>query len=176
MHPPRYANTVVAAAVVLAVAPGCQPRGRQTPDDTLVMVIEVPMNSADPRAQVSSYDAKLSRLVTAGLTAVDTPTMEPRLELAARIEARDDLTIDATLRDDAKFSDGSPVTAADVVGTYMSVLAPESRSSSHKMLTERLFSVEAIGDRVARFHLKAPLATFLSGIHFGKRLFYHGAP
>jgi peptide/nickel transport system substrate-binding protein len=176
MHPPRYANTVVAAAVVLAVALGCQPRGRQTPDDTLVMVIEVPMNSADPRAQVSSYDGKLSRLVTAGLTAVDTPTMEPRLELAAKIEARDDHTIDATLRDDARFSDGSPVTAADVVGTYMTVLAPESRSSSHKMLTERLFSVEAIGDRVARFHLKAPLATFLSDIDFGIVSFHDGSP
>jgi peptide/nickel transport system substrate-binding protein len=176
MHPPRYANTVVAAAVVLAVALGCQPRGRQTPDDTLVMVIEVPMNSADPRAQVSSYDGKLSRLVTAGLTAVDTPTMEPRLELAAKIEARDDHTIDATVRDDARFSDGSPVTAADVVGTYMTVLAPESRSSSHKMLTERLFSVEAIGDRVARFHLKAPLATFLSDIDFGIVSFHDGPP
>ena len=174
MHPPRYANTVAALAVVLAV--GCQPRGRQTPDDTIVMVIEVPMNSADPRAQVSSYDAKLSRLVTAGLTAVDTPTMEPRLELAARIEARDDRTIDATLRDDARFSDGSPVTAADVVGTYMSVLAPESRSSSHKMLSERLFSVEAIGDRVARFHLKAPLATFMSDIDFGIVSFHDGPP
>src|ERR1044071_5667389 len=112
MHPPRYANTVVAAAVVLAVAPGCQPRGRQTPDDTLVMVIEVPMNSADPRAQVSSYDGKLSRRVTAGLTAVDTPTMEPRLELAAKIEARDDHTIDATVRDDARVSDGPPANAA----------------------------------------------------------------
>jgi peptide/nickel transport system substrate-binding protein len=176
MHPPRYANTVVAAAVVLAIAPGCQPRGRQTPDDTIVMVIEVPMNSADPRAQVSNYDAKLSRLVTAGLTAVDTPTMEPRLELAAKIEARDDHTIDATLRDDARFSDGAPVTAADVVGTYMTVLAPESRSSSHKMLTERLFSVEAIGERVARFHLKAPLATFLSDIDFGIVSFHDGPP
>jgi peptide/nickel transport system substrate-binding protein len=176
MHPPRYANTVVAAAVVLAAAPGCQPRGRQTPDDTLVMVIEVPMNSADPRAQVSNYDAKLSRLVTAGLTAVDTPTMEPRLELAAKIEARDDRTIDATLRPDARFSDGSPVTAADVVGTYMTVLAPESRSSSHKMLTERLFSVEAIGERVARFHLRAPLATFLSDIDFGIVSFHDGPP
>ena len=174
MHPPRYANTVAALAVVLAV--GCQPRGRQTPDATIVMVIEVPMNSADPRAQVSSYDGKLSRLVTAGLTAVDTPTMEPRLELAAKIEARDDHTIDATVRDDARFSDGSPVTAADVVGTYMSVLDKDSRSSSHKMLTERLFSVEAIGDRVARFHLKAPLATFLSDIDFGIVSFHDGPP
>jgi peptide/nickel transport system substrate-binding protein len=175
MRPQRYANTVVAAAAVLA-AIGCEPRARRTADDEIVLVIETTMNSADPRAQVSSYDGKLSRLVTAGLTAVDTPTMEARLDLAARIEARDDRTIDAILRDDARFSDGSPVTAADVVGTYMTVLAPESHSSSHKMLSERLFSVEAIGERVARFHLKQPLATFLSDIDFGIVSFHDGPP
>lgn len=166
---------MVAVAALTAVM-ACAPRTRQTPDDTVVVVIETPMNSADPRAQVSSYDAKLARLVAAGLTAVDTPEMAPRLELAAKIESIDDTTIDVTLRDDARFSDGSPVTAADVVGTYMTVLAPGSTSSSHKMLGERLFSVEAIAGRVARFHLKAPLATFLSDIDFGIVSFHGGPP
>src|ERR1041385_9097228 len=135
-----YANTVSLAglsaglAAVLVSAFGalaCEPRTRRTPDDTVVIVIESQMNSADPRAQVSSYDAKLSRLVAAGLTAVDTPDMVPRLELASKIEQVDPRTIDVTLRDDARFSDGSPVTAADVAGTYMTVLDPASTSGSH---------------------------------------------
>lgn len=172
----RHYVTTAATAAAIAAAAGCQPRGRQTPDDTIVVVIETQMNSADPRAQLSSYDAKLAKLIAAGLTAVDTPTMEPRLELASRIEPRDPLTIDVTVRDDARFSDGSPVTAADVAGTYASVLDPASRSSSHKMLGERLFSVEAIGPQVARFHLKAPLATFWSDIDFGIVSFHHGPP
>src|SRR5437764_8060014 len=127
MHARRYANTVAAAAVLFAA---CEPRTRRTPDDTVVVVIEAAMTTADPRAQVSSYDGKLSHMVTSGLTAVDTPDMTPRLELAARIEQVDDHTIDATLRDDARFSDGSPVTAADVAGTYMTALDPASTSGS----------------------------------------------
>jgi peptide/nickel transport system substrate-binding protein len=44
------------------------------------------------------------------------------------------------------------------------------------MLSERLFSVEAIGERIARFHLKAPLATFMSDIDFGIVSFHDGPP
>jgi peptide/nickel transport system substrate-binding protein len=102
--------------------------------------------------------------------------MEPRLELATAIEQVDALTIDVTVRPDARFSDGSPLTAADVAGTYMSVLAPESTSASHKTLTDRFSSVEAIGPLVARFHLKAPLATFGSDVDFGIVSFHHGPP
>lgn len=134
------------------------------------------MSSSDPRAQVSTYDARLAQLVASGLTAVDTPDMRPRLELAAKVETLDDRTIDVTLRDDARFSDGSPVTAADVVGTYMTVLSPESTSGSHKMLSDRMTGVEATGPRVARFHLKAPLATFMTDIDFGIVSFHDGPP
>src|SRR5262249_25155135 len=84
MHPPRYANTVIAAVVVVGVS--CARPGRHTPDDTAVVVIESPMLSADPRAQTTNYDGKLSHLIADGLTAVDTATMEPRLDLAANIE------------------------------------------------------------------------------------------
>jgi peptide/nickel transport system substrate-binding protein len=161
---------------LVAATVSCEPRTRRTPDDTLVLVIEAPMSSSDPRAQVSTYDARLAQLVASGLTAVDTPDMRPRLELAAKVETLDDRTIDVTLRDDARFSDGSPVTAADVVGTYMTVLSPESTSGSHKMLSDRMTGVEATGPRVARFHLKAPLATFMTDIDFGIVSFHDGPP
>jgi peptide/nickel transport system substrate-binding protein len=174
MHPRPHANTAAALAVLAAAAIGCAPRTRRTPDDTIVVVIEAPMTTADPRAAVTNYDSKLSRLVAAGLTAVDTQTMTPRLELAARIEYPDDRTIDVTLRDDARFSDGSPVTAGDVAGTYMNVLAPESMSASHKTLGDRFSSVEAVAPLVARFHLKAPLATFMSDVDFGI-ISFHGS-
>jgi peptide/nickel transport system substrate-binding protein len=179
MHPRPHANTVAALAALAATAISCAPRTRRTPDDTIVMVVEGPMTTADPRAAVTNYDSKLTRLVTSGLTAVDTQTMTPRLELAAKIEWPDDRTIDVTLRDDARFSDGSPVTAGDVAGTYMNVLAPDSMSASHKLLNDRFSSVDAVAPLVARFHLKAPLATFLSDVDFGIISFHgsvHGAP
>lgn len=175
MQPRHYANTALPAAILVA-ALGCARTAHHTPDDTAVVVIDSPMVSADPRTQATSYDGKLSHLVAEGLTAVDTPTMEPRLDLAASVVQVDDLTIDVTLRDDARFSDGSPVTAADVAGTYMSVLAPDWPTASHKTLDDRFTSVEAVGPRVARFHLRAPLATFLSDIDFGIVSFHGGPP
>jgi peptide/nickel transport system substrate-binding protein len=176
MDPRLHANTTVALAILAAVAIGCTPRTRRTPDDTVVIVIEAAMTTADPRAQVSSYDNKLAHLVASGLTAVDTPSLVPRLDLATKIERLDPLTIDVTLRDDARFSDGDPVTAADVVGTYASMLAPESTSASHKFMSDRIDRVEAIAPKVARFHLKTPLATFLSDVDFGIVSFHHGPP
>jgi len=174
MHPRPHANTAAALAALAATAIGCAPRTRRTPDDTIVMVIEAPMTTADPRAAATNFDAKLTRIVASGLTAVDTQTMVPRLDLASKIERPDDLTIDVTLRDDARFSDGSPVTAGDVAGTYMNVLAPESPSASHKTLFDRFSSVEAVAPLVARFHLKVPLATFMSDADFGI-ISFHGS-
>jgi peptide/nickel transport system substrate-binding protein len=176
MDPRPNTNTTVALAILAALAIGCTPRTRRTPDDTVVVVIEAAMTTADPRAQVSSYDNKLAHLVTSGLTAVDTPTLVPRLDLATKIERLDPLTIDVTLRDDARFSDGDPVTAADVAGTYASMLAPDSTSASHKFMSDRIARVEAIAPKVARFHLKTPLATFLSDVDFGIVSFHHGPP
>lgn len=179
MHPRNYANTALPLMALAALAIACAPRTRRTRDDTIVVVIDTPLTSADPRAAISNYDSKLNRLVAAGLTAVDTQNMVPRLELAQKIEWRDNLTIDVTLRDDARFSDGSPVTAGDVAGTYMNVLAPDSTSASHRMLSDRFTSVEAMRPLVARFHLKAPLATFMSDVDFGIISFHgsaHGTP
>jgi len=175
MNPRHYANTALLAATLVA-ALGCARAAHHTPDDTAVVVIDSPMLSADPRTQATSYDGKLSHLVAEGLTAVDTPTMEPRLDLAASVVHVDDLTIDVTLRDDARFSDGSPVTAADVAGTYMSVLAPDWPTASHKTLSDRLTSVEATAPRSVRFHFKAPIATVMTDLDFGIVSFHAGPP
>ena len=176
MDPRLHANTVAALSIFAALAIGCTPRTRRTPDDTVVIVIEAAMTTADPRAQVTSYDNKLAHLVASGLTAVDTPTLLPRLDLATRIEHPDPLTVDVTLRDDARFSDGDPVTAADVAGTFGSILAADSTSASHKLMVDRFAAVEAIAPRVARFHLVTPLATFNSDVDFGIVSFHHGPP
>lgn len=162
-----HVNTLIRLAAVAVVVAACAAKGRRTDDDTLVVVIETPMNTADPRFTVSSYDTKLSRLVTAGLTTVEAPDLEPRLLLAERYERIDPLTIDFTLRPDAKFSDGSPVLASDVVTTFDTVLARGSKSMHSKAFTERFVRIEARSERVVRFHLVEPLGTLLSDLDFG---------
>ena len=175
----RHANTTShrrAWALAALVISACAPQTRRTPDDTLVVLVEATINTADPRATLNNNDSKLSKLVAPGLTAVDTADSKPRLELASKIDHLDDRTIDVAIRGDARFSDGSPVTADDVAKTYGSVLDQASTSGAHKMLTERMFAVEAIKPDVVRFHLKGPLATFESDIDFGIVSFHQGAP
>ena len=157
----------VITLIIAAVA--CAPARRRTADDTIVVVTETPMTTADPRFAATSYDSKLARLVNAGLTTVEAPDLAPQLLLAERFDRIDPVTIDFTLRADAKFSDGSPVLARDVVATFQSVIDSGSKSLHHKGFTERYVRLEARGERVVRFHLQQPLGTLMSDLDFGIR-------
>ncbi len=134
------------------------------------------MRTADPRYALTNYDGKLVRLVAPGLTSVDTPTAEPRLELAAAIQRIDDVTFDVTLRDDATFSDGRPVRGEDVARTYASVLDEKCGSLFTRGFTERFESVTATGPKQVRFKLDRPLATFVLDLEFGIISFHDVAP
>jgi peptide/nickel transport system substrate-binding protein len=172
-HPLR--NNAITLVVIAALAAGaCEANRRRTPDDTIVMLIESPMTTVDPRYALTNYDGKLTRLVAPGLTSVDTANAEARLELASAIDRVDDTTIDVTLRDDAIFSDGTPVRGEDVARTYQSVLAERCGSLFSRSFNERFASVEATGDKRVRFKLKQPLATFVNDIEFGI-VSFHGA-
>jgi len=62
------------------------------------------------------------------------------------------------LRDDARFSDGSPVTAADVVYTYETAMKdPESNLGGYMTAID---SLEATDDHTVVFHLNTPYAPF----------------
>ena len=163
---PSRLHVITLPCLVAALAT-CTARDRRTPDDTLVVVTDTAITSADPRFASNNYDSKLVRLVAPGLTTVDTPDLLPRLALAAAIDRVDDLTYEVTLRPDARFSDGAPVTSADVVGTYDSVLAVGSPSKSHKDLADRYAAVDACGPRCVRFHLRFTLATLMTDLDFG---------
>ena len=175
MYPPRLfhrSTALVAIAVLgaLVASAGCDARGRRTPDDTLVVLFESAAKSADPRYAISTYDARVSKLVAPGLMTVEGADLMPRPELAERVDEIDPVTWEVTLRDDVRFSDGTPVTAGDVVWTYQTVIDDQSDSVFHKGFKERFAAVEAIdgdGGRRVRFRLAAPLATFLTDLDFG---------
>jgi len=132
-----------------------------------VVLVEARLTSLDPRYGESNHDAKLSHLVAPGLTSVDQPSLEPRLLMAEKITKVDERTFDVVLKPGFRFSDGTPVTADDVVFTYMSALDPTMKSQVLRGFTERFVSVEATGELTARFHLVAPIATFESDLEFG---------
>lgn len=161
--------------LVLAAQLACTANRRRTPDDTLVLLVDGPFNTADPRYAKNNYDSKLSRLVAPGLMSVDTPDALPVPELADHVEHVDDTTIDVVVRADAKFSDGTPVRAEDVARTYMAVMAGHCNSLYGPEMNKRFSSVEALDATRVRFHLKLPLATFNSDIEFGI-VSYHDVP
>ncbi len=140
---------------------------RRTSSDTLHVVIESVVRDLDPRFAVTNYDVKLSRLVAPGLTTTDHPSMEPQLYLAESIERVDDVTWDVVVRADARFSDGSPVTADDVVFTYTSTMNPDLGSLYQRGLVERFRKVEKVSQQRARFHLHAPVAMLMIDLDFG---------
>lgn len=161
----RVVTNAVAGVVILLAAAGCG--RRRTPGDTLYVVIESAVRDLDPRFAVTNYDVKLSRLVAPGLTTTDHPSMKPQLALAERIERVDALTYDAVLRADARFSDGSPVTARDVVFTYTSAMDPDLNSLYGRGFRERFVAVRAVDERRVRFVLHKPLATLMIDLDFG---------
>lgn len=64
-----------------------------------------------------------------------------------------------TLRDGVKFSDGEPLTAADVVFTYRTILDTKTNNTSRSEL-DAVKEVRASGDDKGVFTLKYPYAPF----------------
>lgn len=157
VEPSTTLAALVAAACVLAA---CEPGRRRTPDDTLVVLLEADFAELDPRFFNSAYESKVSGLIAAGLVSLEPDSPAPHLVLAESTTLVDPLTRDFTLRADARFSDGTPVTAADVAYTYLSILDPALKSPLRQGYGERFAAVEALDARRVRFHLRQPVASF----------------
>jgi peptide/nickel transport system substrate-binding protein len=166
MTPRVDATRLAIVALAIAIA-ACTPRDRRTPDDTIVVLIESPVGTLDPRYTTSNYETKFSRMVVPGLVALDTPDMAPRLELAEKMELVSELIWEVTLRADARFSDGTPVTGADVAFSYETMIVAGSDSVYAKQFRERFSRIEVLDERRVRFHLVAPLATFMTDVDMG---------
>lgn len=87
-----------------------------------------------------------------------TADMEFENDLATDYQVSEDgLTWTFTIREDVKFSDGEPLTAADVAFTFDTALASANSEADLSML-ER---VEALDDKTVVFHLTKPYNAFL---------------
>jgi peptide/nickel transport system substrate-binding protein len=159
-------QVITLVSLLAATAPACRGGARRTPDDTLVLLVESRFNSLDPRYTDTNHDTKLSRIVAPGLTVID-EKMEARLLLAESISQVDERTVDVVLRPGLRFSDGTALTAADVVFTYQTTLDPAMKSLNLRGFQERFVSVEALDARRVRMHLVAPVATLLSDLDVG---------
>ncbi len=134
----------------------------------------------DPAVARDVNSAFMTRQVFRGLTRFD-ENLEPVPELAQRIEiSADGLTYRIQLRDDARFADGSQITAEDVQFSLTRALSPQTAADAGAALAgpsylgdivgadevirgeaSELIGLRVIDDRTVEIELEAPRATFL---------------
>lgn len=119
----------------------------------------------NPLLAISDADRDLTSLAYSGLMRATTNgTLVP--DLAASYEISDDGTIYTfTIKDNAVFHDGTPVTADDIIFTVTK--AQDSTLKSPKRANWDGVAVEKIGDQSIRFKLKQPYAPFLENTTIG---------
>ncbi len=161
-------------ALALLLLGGCM--RQRVPQDELVVLIEQPPRNIDPRYTTTSIDFKLTYLAYARMVDVETETLEPRFDLAESVEPLpglpdqgQPLRFQITLRE-ARFSDGSPVTAADVAYT-VDKLGDEKQGSAglRRRFAESglVRPLEIVSPRVLRIAFSHPHASALTDLDFG---------
>jgi peptide/nickel transport system substrate-binding protein/oligopeptide transport system substrate-binding protein len=153
------------------------PTGRQELRLAGSIIDPVPLDPAVARDVNSAF---LTRQVFRGLTRFD-ENLEPVPELAQRTEiSADGLTYLFQLAENARFADGSPITAQDVVYSITRALDPATAEEAGAALagpsyladiagagalirgeTDQLAGIEAVDERTVRITLAEPRATFL---------------
>jgi len=151
-------RTRLCAVVLCGVAmTACIRRPTANPDIIVTSLTSGP-NNLDPRVGTDDSSQKLHDLIFDNLVKLDEHLrVVPRL--AERLEHPDPLTYIAYLRHGVRFHDGRDLTAADVVYTFESTLAPSFVSPKKGGLRE-LARVEARDPYTVVFTLKAPFESF----------------
>ncbi len=130
-------------------------RAARSPDRLTMLVLARPEH-LDPRHPEDALGASMSRLLYRGLMEGDPVTFLPRPALAADARWVDATRYRVHLRSDARFHDGAPVIAQDVVATYESVLDPEQHSRLRNTYGRLLRRVRALDSRTIDFELDHP--------------------
>lgn len=117
-------------------------------------------------AQETSSTAIIGLLFN-GLTKTNVKTLLPEPDLAEKWEVNKDGTVWIFHLRDAKWFDGKPVSADDVVFTYNQIYYnPNIPSSAKDVLTVegKPFKVEKVDDKTVKFTLPKPFAVFLNAV------------
>ncbi|MEM6552279.1 MAG: ABC transporter substrate-binding protein [Planctomycetota bacterium] len=123
--------------------------------DWVVLSNVNPIPKLTPFVTNSANASYVQGLVLEPLATRDPNTLDYVGVLARSWDVSEDgLTIRFELRDDVVFSDGEPMTSADVVFTYNLVRDPELANPWGKSYWEKVESIEADGDYAVVFRLK----------------------
>lgn len=153
---------VTTAIVGLALMPASAVYAQ---DKAIVIGTDVDAGTLDPRLTRDTTAYRTADLIYAGLIHL-TPALEAQPDLAESWESPDPQTYIFKLRPDLKFSDGTPLTADDVVFTYSSVINPDFNAPDRALYTP-ITAIEAVDPLTVKFTLAAPYAPLLSYLDKG---------
>ncbi|MBV7412536.1 ABC transporter substrate-binding protein [Dermabacteraceae bacterium TAE3-ERU27] len=120
---------------------------------------ELGTNGYDPMTTTSALTIAANWHTMEGLTEIDPVSRETYAALAKDLPKADGTSVDVTLRDDAKFHDGTPVTADDVVFSFERVMNPENKSL-YVAFIPFIEKVAKKDDKTVTFTLKYPTGVF----------------
>lgn len=148
----------IALSALMVAAGGAAPAMAAPKVDKATVSLPAPAQSFDPTKTVTATDRAAFSLTNGTLFAPQVDgTIVP--SLAESIAYNDDFTqATVTLKPNLKFSDGSPLTAADVAATFTRHMAVEGSVLGAMM--GRIEKVEATGDTTAVFTFKGPFPSF----------------
>lgn len=151
----------------LALLAGCGNGGGPiaSSEDTLTLAVRADVTGFFPNPPFTNeaYSNQVNSNIFEGLVSHDASfALQPAL--ADRWENPDDRTYRLRLRDGLRFSDGRPVTTADVVA---SLLAPGRRRWATRVYLQAIESVRALGDRWIEIRTRAPDLVLLAKLPWG---------
>ncbi|MER5182158.1 ABC transporter substrate-binding protein [Streptomyces sp. NPDC002896] len=164
----KYTGALGAAAAVTSTLSACSAGPESTNEtddgngkgglDTLTAVIGYGNDQSwDPLMTASAFSMAANHHIYEGLLDTDPITREPYPALATAVPS--DLSATTwkfTLRDGAKWHDGKPVTADDVVFTFGRVLDPDTQTLAKNFFGSWLKEVKKVDDQSVELVLKFP--------------------
>jgi len=132
---------------------------------TITIGTDVDAGTLDPRLARDTTAYRATDLLFSGLVHL-TPSLEAKPDLAESWENPNPTTWIFKLRPNLKFSDGSPLTSADVVFTFTTILDPKF-NAPQRALYAPISAIEAVDPLTVKFTLSAPYAPLLSYLDIG---------
>jgi peptide/nickel transport system substrate-binding protein len=155
----------VAVLLAAAFAAGCGARGRHREEDTLTLAVRSDVTGVFPNPPIinESFTLDVNANVFEGLVRLDR-NLNAEPAIAERWENPDERTFVFSLKKGLRFSDGSPVTARDVVA---SLRAARERPFVTRDTLQAIESVEDAGDGRVRVRTRFPYPVLLSHLPRG---------
>ena len=168
-------------------ATGEQPSGEAKQGGTVLLGTLGEAQSINPTLTNEAEGTWRSKMLYDEFVELDPETVTPRPNLAKEWQiSTDGLEYTFTLQDNIKFSDGEPLTTADIEFSLLAILAPESASTYLPRFTsikgatafnegtaDAVEGIEVIDDKTIKLVLDEPNAAFITNLRFLRPLPKH---